>query len=64
MPKFLISATFTVAAEDEDDGKYLIGQCISAALCGEPGPIEDYSVEDVLEVYNDDGSIILLKDGS
>lgn len=60
--KYLISATFTVEAEDENEAKYQIGQFISAALCGESGPIEDYSVEDVLEEYDDDGTITIKGD--
>jgi hypothetical protein len=64
MPHYLFALTSTVIADSEDEAREHLGMFLSAALVGEPGPVEDYSIDEVLEIYEDDGTIIILGDSN
>jgi hypothetical protein len=51
MKHYQIALTITVTAESEQEARDEVGMFLSAALTGEPGPIEDYSIEELMEEY-------------
>lgn len=62
MPLYQIALTVTIRAEDENEARQYASMFLSAALTGEPGPVEDYSIEETMEEYDDDGTIHLRGD--
>jgi hypothetical protein len=52
MKHYQIALTITVTAESEQEARDEVGMFLSAALTGEPGPIEDYSIEELMEEYD------------
>jgi len=48
---YQIALTITVEADNEEEAKEYLGDFMTAALVGEPGPVIDYSIEELLEAY-------------
>lgn len=53
MPHYQIAVSITTKAESEEEARHHIREFLAAAVVGEQddSPIEDYSLEDLEEVY-------------
>ena len=51
MPHYQIALTVTVVADTEEDARDLLRDFMTTASIGEPGPIEDFSIEETMEEY-------------
>lgn len=58
MKHYQIALTITVTAESEQEARDEVGMFLSAALTGEPGPIEDYSIEELMEEYGEKEEVL------
>lgn len=53
MKHYQLALSITVIAETEQEARDEVGMFLSAALTGEPGPIEDYSIDELMDEYDE-----------